>query len=76
MYNADMVLYFLDYLLVREKYPPPGAGRIDGNATISYNILPFVQSFPSLVGHLEEPLKKAGKDFRQASWEAGTSPPQ
>ena len=44
IYNADMVLYFLGFLLTHRRYPSPNQ-RIDSNATISDNML--TQSQPA-----------------------------
>ena len=56
IYNADMVLYFLDHLLEKGEYPSSDQ-RIDRNATISDNILNFAASLPSLAGLLTIPDK-------------------
>jgi hypothetical protein len=54
IYNADMVLYFLNHLLTNREYPSPNE-RIDSNATISDNILNFAASLPTLAGLLKFP---------------------
>ena len=63
MYNADMVLYFVRFVLSRGRFPEKGE-LIDPDANISDKILKFAGSLPWLGGLLVAPLTEKLITFR------------
>ena len=63
MYNADMVLYFVRFILSDGRFPENGE-LIDPNASISNKILTFAGSLPWLGGLLVAPLAEKLITFR------------